>query len=349
MGCLKLSYYEQGRALEVNPIFFTGAVEKKRRAEKNCLSSSTYGFNGQEKDDEVKGQGNSYDFNFRIQDVRLGGRFLSIDALGRDYPWYSPYQFAGNMPIIAIDIDGTEPDFIIDKTGKLTQPIIILLSDGFGLDEGGLKQTIWSNLSAYHQGAGQKRDFFTRKVKSIASSKALKTHGAITLGTDVIFKDDFKSISNVSFWVNLISHEQSHVQDYRDQGTSEFLDRYFGGDGTNPLDYNQVTEQLARGRATSISNLLKKHPEIEKHIQEGSIDKLQPFAKELRKDVAAFEVDFYTNLIDVANKRIEKLETVLKDTPAGAGKAVLSRGIKNVKNQIKDFTKSLKKAESVSK
>jgi len=102
MGCLKLAYYEQERALEVNPIFFTGAVEKKRYLEKNRLSSSTYGFNGKEKDGEVSGEGNSYDYGFRIYNPRLG-RFLSVDPLFRSYPWYSSYHFAGNKPIWAID------------------------------------------------------------------------------------------------------------------------------------------------------------------------------------------------------------------------------------------------------
>lgn len=72
-------------------------------------SSADYrwGFNGKEKDDEVKGSGNQYDYGFRIYDPRLG-RFLSVDPLTRNYPWYSPYLFAGNRPIWAIDLDGFE-------------------------------------------------------------------------------------------------------------------------------------------------------------------------------------------------------------------------------------------------
>ena len=41
-----------------------------------------YGFNGMEKDDEVKGSGNSYDFGERIYDSRLA-KFLSIAQLPR--------------------------------------------------------------------------------------------------------------------------------------------------------------------------------------------------------------------------------------------------------------------------
>jgi hypothetical protein len=32
-----------------------------------------------------------------------------LDPLTKDYPWYTPYQFAGNMPILAVDLDGMEP------------------------------------------------------------------------------------------------------------------------------------------------------------------------------------------------------------------------------------------------
>lgn len=73
-----------------------------------------YGFNGQEKDEEVKGQGNSYDYKNRIQDPRLG-RFLSIDQKFKDYPWYTPYQFAGNDVIRNADLDGLEPDSKFDR------------------------------------------------------------------------------------------------------------------------------------------------------------------------------------------------------------------------------------------
>lgn len=67
-----------------------------------------YGFNGKENDNEVKGEGNQQDYGFRIYDTRIA-RFLSVDPLLKEYPWYTPYQFAGNMPIHAIDIDGLEP------------------------------------------------------------------------------------------------------------------------------------------------------------------------------------------------------------------------------------------------
>ena len=74
-----------------------------------------YGYQGSEKDDEVKGKGNSYDFGARMLDPRVG-RWLSLDFRTRDYPELSPYVFAGNSPIQFIDPDG---NIIVDpETGE---------------------------------------------------------------------------------------------------------------------------------------------------------------------------------------------------------------------------------------
>ena len=80
-----------------------------------------YGFNGKEIDSEVSGSGNSYDYGFRIYNPRLG-KFLSVDPLTATFPFYTPYQFAGNKPIAAIDLDGLEEKIVIynyDKYGEV--------------------------------------------------------------------------------------------------------------------------------------------------------------------------------------------------------------------------------------
>jgi len=64
-----------------------------------------YDFNGKESDKEVSG--GFQDYGFRVNDKRVG-RFFSVDPLRYDFPWYSPYQFAGNSPILNIDLDGLE-------------------------------------------------------------------------------------------------------------------------------------------------------------------------------------------------------------------------------------------------
>lgn len=70
-------------------------------------SGYRYGFNGMEKDDELKGANNSYDFGARIYDSRIG-QFLSLDPLMKKYPHSSPYVFVNNNPILYRDMDGRD-------------------------------------------------------------------------------------------------------------------------------------------------------------------------------------------------------------------------------------------------
>ncbi|GEM_PF-5042564 len=75
--------------------------------QKSGVDSYRYGFQGQEKDDEVKGEGNSYTTEFRQLDPRLG-RWLSLDPLMAKYPGMSPYVAFNNNPITIIDPLGLE-------------------------------------------------------------------------------------------------------------------------------------------------------------------------------------------------------------------------------------------------
>jgi RHS repeat-associated protein len=70
-------------------------------------SSYRYGFQGQERDDEIKGSGNSVNYKYRMHDPRLG-RFLSLDPLAPDYPHNSPYAFSENRVIDGVELEGLE-------------------------------------------------------------------------------------------------------------------------------------------------------------------------------------------------------------------------------------------------
>jgi RHS repeat-associated protein len=83
-----------------------------------------YGFNGQQKDNEVAGVGNSLDFKFRGYDSRIG-RFRSRDPLAANYPWNSTYAFAENDVIASKDLEGLERIRVTEvnaenKTAKIT-------------------------------------------------------------------------------------------------------------------------------------------------------------------------------------------------------------------------------------
>ncbi|KIA97329.1 hypothetical protein OA93_15510 [Flavobacterium sp. KMS] len=77
-----------------------------------------YGFQGQEMDNEIKGEGNSINYTYRMHDPRIG-RFFARDPLEKSYLFYSPYAFSGNRVIDAVELEGREPSldlmFIIAK------------------------------------------------------------------------------------------------------------------------------------------------------------------------------------------------------------------------------------------
>src|SRR5690554_3296597 len=98
MGCKKLTYNETLSPLKVvcSNLNISGI---------SCVGSYRYGFNGMEKDDNVKGEGNSYTTEFRQYDPRVG-RWLSIDPLFKNFPWQSPYVAFDNNPIYYKDPKG---------------------------------------------------------------------------------------------------------------------------------------------------------------------------------------------------------------------------------------------------
>jgi RHS repeat-associated protein len=96
-----IDYYEAD-VLTAND-YYPGGMDMPGR-QYNSETGYRYGFNGKEKDTEGPIQ---YDYGFRIYDPRLV-RFKSVDPLAKSFPFYTPYQFAGNKPIYAVDLDGLE-------------------------------------------------------------------------------------------------------------------------------------------------------------------------------------------------------------------------------------------------
>ncbi len=72
-----------------------------------------YGFQGQEMDDEIKGEGNSINFKYRMHDPRVG-RFFATDPLFASYPWNSPYAFSENRVLDRNELEGLESAWLAD-------------------------------------------------------------------------------------------------------------------------------------------------------------------------------------------------------------------------------------------
>ena len=91
MGCLKLTYKRNNDTLKV-------AYSLYKENQKYCTGSYRYGFNGKENDNEIKGDGNSVDFDARMLDTRLG-RWMSVDKSTKLQPGWSPYKSFLDNPI----------------------------------------------------------------------------------------------------------------------------------------------------------------------------------------------------------------------------------------------------------
>lgn len=83
-----------------------GMLMQGRQGQKK-ISNYRYAFQGQEKDDGIKGAGNSYNYTYRMHDSRLG-RFFAVDPLERRYPFNSTYAFSENRMVDAVELEGLE-------------------------------------------------------------------------------------------------------------------------------------------------------------------------------------------------------------------------------------------------
>ncbi|MFB9110344.1 RHS repeat-associated core domain-containing protein [Flavobacterium gyeonganense] len=96
--------YFNAEVLSYSDYYPFGQLVPNRHGSSN---SYRYGFQGQEKDDEIKGEGNSLNYTYRMHDPRIG-RFFAVDPLAKAYPHYTPYIFSGNKLIHAIELEGME-------------------------------------------------------------------------------------------------------------------------------------------------------------------------------------------------------------------------------------------------
>ena len=108
--------------------------------------SYRFGFQGQEKDNELNGSiGTNYAFEYRMHDPRVG-RFLSIDPLAAKYPHNSPYGFSENRVVDGIDLEGSEWKSQHKWSDKITNEEHIKLI-GSGYVEGMTYQQAWGLMA----------------------------------------------------------------------------------------------------------------------------------------------------------------------------------------------------------
>jgi len=213
----------------------------------DTVAGYRYGFNGVEKDNEIKGEGNSLSFKYRVEDPRLG-RFLSVDPLTKTYPWYSPYQFAGNTPIQAIDVEGAEPKSVVAEKYKTTSTWVLPPSgdDPPGTEE--IRGTIIVVTYKFTAGAAHLLSLVSGIGEPDVSKAEIRNNGGGILptynpaegGGGITFPGNnntyrinlttnfFDNTNNrfggygyqddVMSWLDIMSHEVGHIKDINEIG-----------------------------------------------------------------------------------------------------------------------------------
>lgn len=196
-------------------------------------NSYRYGFNGKEKDDELKGEGNSYEFGDYGYDPRTGRRW-NPDPLTRY--WQSPYVCFNNSPIVFADPDGLEGvpktrqikkgdtyERIAKKSngevsvGDLTKwnpgidPKKLQIGSKINISDPNKNLTVGSGGGGAMKGEQGSNDIVDPKSYQIASSEEMNQNintlqqqmkGALTLGTVGSLDDEAKKLADHFFTGN---------------------------------------------------------------------------------------------------------------------------------------------------
>jgi RHS repeat-associated protein len=117
-----------------------GVELKGRNLKKNNAKNYRFGFQGQEGDDQIKGDGNAVNYKYRMHDPRLG-RFFAVDPLSATFPWNSTYAFSENRVIDAIEFEGLETFKISDMDNAKVLLLIDVTTSFKVIDEAGQQLT----------------------------------------------------------------------------------------------------------------------------------------------------------------------------------------------------------------
>ncbi len=279
-----------------------------------------YGYNGKESDNEVKGTGTQYDYGFRIYDPRIV-KFLSVDPLTASYPWYTPYQFSGNTPIQAIDLDGLEPKYIIKENGKLTRPVIKLFNAAFNYNMQTMHSSTWRGVNKVNH---QNSDAMVM-WKNIMYNKNLNNK-------EIYTEDD---------WFKLAAHEHKHRDEMGDSYlttwawyagyTAGFLSK--GDYRANP--YEERAYEMGHGMNDAMGRLLMNYgSEIYSTLKSNMFED----QKEIRMEIIGLK-----HQLDETNNVFNKVKNNWKNSEQ---KEYLQNKMKDLKGKIFGAEKKMEEIDN---
>ena len=231
-----------------------------------------YAFNGKEQDPEVKGPGDQYDYGMRGYDPR-GVRFWSVDPLKKKYPYYSPYQFAGNNPIKFIDLDGLEPANNPTTPGTKEK---VAMATVDGINAGAARNDAQSNL--FSSGPYRSSD---QTLKGTLVHNPKGTYVTDTKGDP---NNKFNMVVNNGTTLNVDESQAAHFDNYEafvvDRLTTNFAT------GKEAENYNFPTNGIISSKFLSSDILTSALSDFNAgRLQGGEPTQYNFGAKELGKDL----------------------------------------------------------------
>ncbi|OJX39923.1 MAG: hypothetical protein BGO87_01015 [Flavobacteriia bacterium 40-80] len=209
----------------INYLTFAKSIENPR-------INYIYGFNGQERVDEVSGKGNSYTAEFWQYDSRLGRRW-NVDPVFKEYE--SPYATFANNPIWFVDRNGRDTSFC-DNEARET------FLKGYNKSKDLLKQ-----VSTEHNDVNQKIRELEYKGKNTKLSKDEK--GALkdlkNRGSEL--KDRLENLHTIVNDFKLILREDTPIYEYSSSKEAFDQEEKLQGKKLNGFVSTVVTERETSG------------------------------------------------------------------------------------------------------
>jgi RHS repeat-associated protein len=146
-----------------------------------------YGFNGKENDEEW---GKTVqDYGWRISSP-ASGKFLSVDPLRMKFPMLTPYQFASNTPIMAIDLDGLEATIVVQVEAEASFKVGLGIKNSVAI---GVAVDLFGSVAIYNTTVGPLLD---KKMDKSYPSSVFPSHTIDQTGN--VFNTLFDALATIA-------------------------------------------------------------------------------------------------------------------------------------------------------
>jgi RHS repeat-associated protein len=182
-----------------------------------CFSKSGYSFRFNGKEDELSV--NLYDLGERFFDARLA-RMLSLDPLMFKYPFWSPYSYANNSPVLIVDLNGAGPGpqdgadkMTISKNQSSLWAIAKKAYKTYGKEGGQTFSSYWKNIQNWNKGRDLSQVGSQAYVEDPQKAKKFEDANEKFLSNEEVKPSTtFKSINNGSKLYHTMTFNSSYKE-----------------------------------------------------------------------------------------------------------------------------------------